>query len=381
VFSSSSGDTTTLPVTLRSMIDVRHGGAFSGVLTGGNGRGSAHTGQQDYYEFQVKHSEADITTNVDLTNDTGDNVGAYLIDPNGNVAGYGQNSINGTNGKSLTAYAANPIKGTWTLAIDFPDPVVGDELSQNFSGNVAFDAVKVSAKALPHSTGTKLAAGTPVTVPVTITNNGHQAEDFFVDPRLNSNTTLSLAPFSQASGLALPLVVGSPQWFMPTETSGVSVAATASLPAEFDYGPNQGDPDLSSTIGTSPNASYTSPAGNLTNGFWFATPSEIGPYPAGAPAGTISMAMSATTKAFDSAVTSTTGDLELAATNPATTFSPIVINPGQSATVNVTITPSGSSGMVVNGTLYVDDFLTNVPPYGQQGADELIGLSYSYTIK
>ncbi len=87
MFNSSSGDTTTLPVTLRSMIDVRHGGAFSGVLTGGNGRGSAHTGQQDYYEFQVKHSEADITANVDLTNDTGDNVGAYLIDPNGNVAG------------------------------------------------------------------------------------------------------------------------------------------------------------------------------------------------------------------------------------------------------------------------------------------------------
>jgi hypothetical protein len=377
VFNSSTGDTTTLPVTLRSMIDVRHGGAFSGVLTGGNGRGSAHTGQQDYYEFQVKHSEADITANVDLTNDTGDNVGAYLIDPNGNVAGYGQNSINGTNGKSLTAYAANPIKGTWTLAIDFPDPVVGDELSQNFSGNVAFNAVSVSAPALPHSASTKLAAGTAVTIPVKITNNGHQAEDFFVDPRLNSSTTLALAAFSQASGLALPLVVGSPQWFMPTESSSVSVAAVASLPVEFDYGPNQGDPDLSSSIGTSANASYTTPSGNLTNGFWFATPSEVGPYPSGAPAGTVSLSMSVSSKAFDTAVTSSTGDLELAATNPATTFSPIVINPGQSATVNVTITPSGSSGMVVNGTLYIDDFLTNVPPYGQQGADELIGLPYS----
>ena len=91
--------------------------------------------------------------------------------------------------------------------------------------------------------------------------------------------------------------------------------------------------------------------------------------------------MSVSSKAFDTAVTSSTGDLELAATNPATTFSPVVINPGQSATVNVTITPCGSSGTVVNGTLYIDDFLTNVPPYGQQGADELIGLPYSYTIK
>jgi len=47
----------------------------------------------------------------------------------------------------------------------------------------------------------------------------------------------------------------------------------------------------------------------------------------------------------------------------------------------VTITPSGGSGTVVSGTLYVDDFLSNVPPYGQQGADELIGIPYSYTIK
>ena len=178
-----------------------------------------------------------------------------------------------------------------------------------------------------------------------------------------------------------PLVVGSPQWFMPTQATEVSAAATASLPIDFDYGPNQGDPDLVSNIGVSPAGSYTSPAGNLTAGFWFATPSEIGPYPSGAPAGTASMSMSATAKAFDSAVTSSTGDLELASVNPATTFSPIVINPGQTAVVNVTITPSGASGTVVRGTLYVDDFLTNVPPYGQQGADEMTGIPYAYSIK
>ena len=193
-----------------------------------------------------------------------------------------------------------------------------------------------------------------------ITNTGKQAEDFFVDPRLNSNTTLALAPFSQASGLALPLVVGSPVWFMPTESTSASVAATASLPIEFDWGANQGDPDFNSSIGTSASGSYTTPAGDLNNGFWFATPSEVGPYPSGAPAGTVSMAMSVTSRAFDNAVTSSTGDLEPAAINPATTFSPIVINPGQTATVNVTITPSGSSGTVVSGTLFIDDFLTNV---------------------
>ena len=167
---------------------------------------------------------------------------------------------------------------------------------------------------------------------------------------------------------------------MPTEASAVSVSATASLPIEFDFGPNQGDPDLVSSVGTSPSGSYTPSDGVLGNGFWFATPSEIGPYPSGAPAGTVSMAMSATARAFDTSVTSTTGDLEPAAINPATTFSPIVLNPGQSTTINVTITPSGASGTQVEGDLFIDDFITNVPPYGQQGADELTSLPYAYTI-
>jgi len=90
--------------------------------------------------------------------------------------------------------------------------------------------------------------------------------------------------------------------------------------------------------------------------------------------------MDVTAKAFDNSVTSSTGDLEPASINPATTFSPIVINPGQTATVNVTITPSGSSGEQVTGTLYGDDFLTNVPAYGQQGADEMAAIPYAYTI-
>jgi hypothetical protein len=92
------------------------------------------------------------------------------------------------------------------------------------------------------------------------------------------------------------------------------------------------------------------------------------------------MAMSATFKAFDPAVTSDTGDLEQAAVDPATNYSPAVIQPGQSATIHVTITPSGPAGSVVSGTLYVDDFLTDVPPYGQESADELAAVPYTYTI-
>jgi hypothetical protein len=91
--------------------------------------------------------------------------------------------------------------------------------------------------------------------------------------------------------------------------------------------------------------------------------------------------MTAHTKGFDPAVTSSTGDVWLASTNPATTFSPLVLNPGQTGTINVTITPSGASGTQITGTLYVDDFVSGVPPYGQLGGDELAAFPYSYTIK
>jgi len=93
------------------------------------------------------------------------------------------------------------------------------------------------------------------------------------------------------------------------------------------------------------------------------------------------MSMQTTSKFFDSTVTSSTGDIMPASINPATTFSPLQINPGQTATINVTITPSGASGTVVSGTLYIDVFLTDVPPYGQEEGDELAAIPYEYTIK
>jgi hypothetical protein len=387
LFSSDAGGVSSLPVTLRSMVNVARGGAFSGVLTGGNGRPPGE-GQVAYYKFTVGKKVRDITANVSLTNDVSDPVGAYLISPDGNALGFGQNNTDGTQTPSLTAYTLNPVPGTWALIVEFAEPTAGDEISQPFTGNVRFNDVSVSASELPDSNGTKLKAGVPVTVPVTITNNGAAPEDFFVDPRLNSTATITLAGFDQTAGLTLPLTVGSPAWFVPTQASSVTVSQSSSLPAMFDFGPNQGDPDIAShnpgagpLCATSETASYTPPGGTIQDGFWFATPSECGPYPTGAPAGTASLAMTVQAKQFDTTISSDTGDIMLAAIDPATTFSPVSIKPGQTAIIDITITPSGAPGTKVAGTLYVDDLLPAIPPYGQVAADELAGLSYSYMIK
>lgn len=94
------------------------------------------------------------------------------------------------------------------------------------------------------------------------------------------------------------------------------------------------------------------------------------------------MSLTATTKAFDPTVTSATGDLWLSSTNASYSgFAPVIINPGQTAVINVTITPSGASGTVVSGNLYVDVFVSDVPPSGQTTGDELAAIPSTHTIK
>ncbi len=381
-------ESTSIPVNLRSLVNVAAGGSFSGVLTGGNGRDLGE-GQVDYYEFNVGHKVHSITANVSLSSDPTDPVGAYLISPDGNVGGYGENYFNGTGGLPLSAYALNPAPGTWTLIVDFAEPVAGDELSQPYTGNIAFNDVSISAAGLPHSSSIKLKAGAPVTVPVTITNNGVAPEDFFVDARLNTTQSMTLAAVAPSTDAqTLPMTSNFPTWLVPTQTSSLSVTQSSSLPAMFDVSPFAGDPDLVSSASTAAplcgdtaSVSYAPADGLVTAGEWSAGPTECGPYGAGgAPAGTANVSMAAQAKAFDPAVTSGAGDLWQIAVNPDASFSPVAINPGQTVVINVTITPSAAVGTVVSGTLYVDDFVGGILPYLQTSGDELVGIPYKYKV-
>jgi hypothetical protein len=336
----------------------------------------------------VPSGTTDVTANVSLANDPNDPVGLYLVSPDGDNLGFGQNSVSGTTGLSATAYTLNPTPGTWTLIVDFAEPAEGNELSQQYTGNITFNGVHTSASGLPDSASTTLASGTPVTVPVSVTNNGAAPELVFIDPRLTTSKAYTLAPVSPST-LTVPLPNNSftPTFIVPTQTSSVNVSQTSSPQAMFDFSPFPGDPDIAShgpgaqqLCSTTETASYTPSGGQVSPGEWASDPSECGPYPAQALAGTATDAITVQAKAFDSAVTSPTGDVWLQAVTPTSSATPVAINPGQTVTINVTITPNAASGTVVSGDLYVDTFDGGIPPYGAASGDQMAALPYEYTV-
>ena len=103
-------------------------------------------------------------------------------------------------------------------------------------------------------------------------------------------------------------------------------------------------------------------------------PAEIGPFSSPAPPGTATVSASVHGNGFDTTASPSTGDVvKLVA---GTGFSPLDLQPGQSGTMTVTFTPSGSSGTVVTGFLDVDTFNSH-----SSSGDQVNRFQYSYRIR
>jgi hypothetical protein len=405
-----------IPVTMRSMVDMATGGHFSGTLTGGNGRdGLPGNGQINYYEFSVPAGSPDVSASVNLTNDGDRQVNAYLVDPEGEIAGFGSNYLLSsvtssgelgfsTNDVHMDVYAANAIPGTWTLVVDFNDPAIapssGNETSQHYTGQIQLKSlVSASAPLLPDSAGTTESA--PLTVPVKITNNGSAPEDFFLDPRLDTTTPYPLVG-EDTSNVPVPLPAGSggPGWIVPTETSALDATASSTIPMTFDLGQfgDAADPDFASFApgstggSTSPSVTVSAGAGSLSPGLWAgaqAPPATDGFTGSDKTSGTANFTLTATTQTFDLGALPDQGDFWyglVGFTSPPTlpTFNPtFTIAPGQSGVINLTITPSEEdvkAGTVVSGTLYVDVLAGfNELQEGGLTASDVLSIPYEYT--
>jgi hypothetical protein len=275
-------------------------------------------------------------------------------------------------------------------------------VSDPYTGYVTLAAAASMAPWLALPDGITLVPGIPVTYPLTITNNSNAPQDYYLDPRLDTTATVTLAPL--AFGATTPFAAGSAKtalpmrqsavtslYFVPSHTSSVTVKQASTVPAMTDLSAAVGDPDAGppglsggSLCGKTATEAYTPSGGSVTSGLWAPAPTECGPYASPAPSASATDTLTATTAGFDKTVTVATGDLEQlaqsASAGSAGIEQAVELQPGQSDTVNVTFDAAGTAGSVVVGTLYLDTLQTGVPPYGQITGDEVASLPYSYKV-
>ncbi|HUD36425.1 MAG TPA: hypothetical protein VMR14_05990 [Streptosporangiaceae bacterium] len=362
----TSAETTSIPVTLRSMVPAPDPTVdFSGTLTGGNGR-QASTGQTDYYEVDLPSGEPAL--NVSLGTDNASNtVFAELVDPAGEAVTAGNNGLLATTSSGSTElepeegtnlHVLNPVAGVWTLIIDFYNTVSGTAVSQPFDVSMNVTPTHFGTVNVPNSTAIHLTAGQPDTMRILLQNPSSQPEEYFVDPRLDTSVTETLAP-QTTSQLQLPNLAGiAPTYLVPPLTTRLTAKVTAPAVNFFDLAYAFGDPDLISSEGKTSALTFSAP--DIANGDWTVTPFLKGPDGAkGAKAVTATVSVSATTAPVDPTITSTTGDLWASSTDLSAALTPVVVPSGQGIVITVTITPKGTPGTVVSGTLYLDDLWFN----------------------
>jgi hypothetical protein len=320
---------------------------------------------------------------------------AELIDPaTDEAASTATNRLLETGANGQTKYQTepgaqlhvlDPVPGMWTLVVDFFNATSGTAVTQPFTVTLDDTPATLSVTGLPDSTGTTLAAGTPTTVDVTVTNTGTAPEAYFTDARLDRAAQVELV--GRSTTLMLPDLSGTlPNFFVPSHTTSIASRVSSSKRLFFDFAWTFGDPDLFSTVGKTATGALR--ASDIAAGDWTVTPFLVGPTgdkPAKPVSATTSMA--ATTAAFDPAITSPTGDLWLGSVQATAGFTPYVVQPGQSVTIPVTITPKGAPGTVVTGTLYLDDssFVPSEASYNElaghaPAGSDVAAFGYAYKI-
>jgi len=382
----AGGNQSEIPIALRTLIPISHGnGSFSGTLTGGNGRPS--TGPTQTFAFDVPWGVDNMALNLQIS-DPLYTLEGLLIDPSGMQVSVEPNfDANGNPTGAMQLSRANPMPGRWRFILLVDYFTSGNQTTLPFTAQIGFNTAEVSANRLPNFPGRLLSVhGAPVVVPVTITNNGGLAQAYFADARLHSYTELQFGTslLTSVCGPATGLPGACFGTFLPTQVRSADFLAQSTVPIEMDVSNAvgyivgiTGAPDVESRPigGGIVSASVAEP--EVPWSLWEMFPSEIGPYgPSGAPPAPVATTAIVSLKAFDSAVTSDAGDLWSDVTFGTNTFNPLILAPGQSGTINVTITPNAAQiGRTVRGTIYIDTFNGTV-----QTGDEVVALPYSYTV-
>lgn len=367
-----------VPVVMRGLVGPD--GAFSGVVTGGNGRAGGPA-QENTYRFDVPKGRHDLEVSLTLHGDPSQNVIGYLVSPDGQIVSQAGTvtAVDGNGNptrfdRSLQAYRVDPAAGRWSFVVVVANPVSGAGVTEPYTGRVTYDRVDVHATGVPSDAKTVLPAGKPATVTVQVHNTGAAAGSFFVDARTQAASDVQLMPASSAANVPLTpsAVVG---YVVPTQTTQVTGIVSGSVPVSADFAPNTGEPEVLGPPGPGNIATASTSSPTVSQGRWLLEADQIGPFDKQTK-GSGNFAVVAHTRGFDPAVTSSSGDQWVATVLPqAPAFTPVSVDAGQTGTVTVTITPNAPKGTVVSGYLYVDDTAV-----ANNAGDELAAIPYTYTV-
>ncbi|HWE62763.1 MAG TPA: hypothetical protein VHB98_13700, partial [Chloroflexota bacterium] len=222
--------------------------------------------------------------------------------------------------------------------------------------------------------------------------NGSTPKVLFVDPRLARLATYDLGGFTDG-----PLPGALAVYLMPTHGTNILSLAEShdpTVPVNLEAITFSGEPlidpqsattlapDLLGQRGVDPTTgndiAYVATGGQTTDGAWGIVPTQVGPFPAsGETPSRVDVDTALTAQAFDGQAVSSSGDLMAIFAGQAdpNSFNPLVLAPGQSGVINVTITPTAAVGTTVSGTLYVAAY-NDIP----LSTDELAALPYTYTV-
>ncbi len=213
---------------------------------------------------------------------------------------------------------------------------------------------------------------------MSITNNGNSPELYSIDPRLTtSSSILAGALFTSPSNVALPVSNPGtiPEFGIPPFSSEMDMVAASTVPISFTTSPDFGSPEaLAGWVGDGAVATLVAPANDLPASIWSCGPNETGT--ALAVNTVFSCGADVTTNTFDPTVTSPGGAVwGLIEGVPGASYGALELQPGQTGSIPVTITPSGASGTVVSGFVAVETF-NNLT----FSSDVLTTLPYTYKI-
>lgn len=365
----------TIPISQRVLVALNaKGGSFSGVMTGGNGRGNAPA-SQDTFAMNVPAGQRSLQVKVGFGSQyKAEGIRVGLIDPNGvpqSLQSNNSNVVLAATDSVSSAYltASNPIPGQWRVVVWQLVTTLDRQITTPYTGTVTFNDSGVSSDQFMQmgtdkSALTSLPIGQQSQKTITITNHTDLPASYVIDPRTASLVAVKYPSSTTSMPSAILDVFGTVM--VPAQTQRIDATVTAPIAVQAQLAGPGIFPVLAgvSSVGNAAQpvngvatstATLSTRSGALSVGVYGTEAGSVGPFGAeGAPHATATVNPTIYTAGFDTSATTKYGDLyAISALGLKTPPDPISVDPGKSVDVTVNISPQGAVGSTVTGRINV----------------------------